>query len=106
MASSAYEYWERVDEVRGDISLSKICSDLGINYHTLRVARSSVRFPKRDISNAIAGYLGVSEAFLMFGDQSQETPSSNTRADAIIERLRTASDLELTMVEKILGIGD
>ena len=104
MPSSAYEYWERVDEVRGAKSLAKICSDLGINYHTLRVARSSVRFPKRDISEAIANYLGVSEAYLMFGDQSSE-PSANTRTDAIMEKLRTASDMELEMVERILGIG-
>ena len=106
MPVSAYEFWQRVDEARGTMTLKELCERSGVKYTRVRNSRSEVRFPKNDDMELLATNLGTTCSWLMFGDQSQETPSSNTRADAIIERLRTASDLELTMVEKILGIGD
>ena len=104
MAGSAYEYWQRVDDLLGEKPLSQMCRDLGVKYHTVLVMRSDVRFPKRDLEAKIAEYLGVPEAVLMYGEPPQDNHTP-TRTDAIIDKLRTASDMELEMVERILGIG-
>ena len=104
MADSAYEFWKRIDELRGTETLKDICDKTGIKYSRVRNNRSDVRYLKSQDMQVFADYLHTTPSYLMFGDQSKETPSPSTRADAIIERLRTASDLELTMVEKILGI--
>ena len=102
MAESAYNYWKRVDELRGNKSIDQIGEEIGLKGQSLRNMRSQVRFPKAEASLKIAKCLSTTVEYLMYGETIESTHP--TRADAIIERLRTASDLELTMVEKILGI--
>ena len=104
MAGSAYEYWQRVDVIRGKISLEKLAEVAGLNAASLRNMKSQNRYPKSEASARIASFLGTTTEYLLFGDPSQE-PNTPTRTDAIIDKLRTASDMELEMVERILGIG-
>ena len=105
MADSAYDFWNRIDELRGTETLKDICEKTGIKYSRVRNNRSDVRFLKSQDMQIFADYLHTTPAYLMFGDPPQDKSSTNTRADAIMEKLRTASDMELEMVERILGIG-
>lgn len=103
MPVSAYEFWQRLDEARDQMTLKELCEKAGVKYTRVRNGRSEVRFPKKDDMELLANAVGKSCSWLMFGDE-ENTVDSDPRVSAIIERVKTANDLELVMVEKILGI--
>lgn len=64
-------FWERVDEIKGDKSLRKICLDNGISYDTVKSARLNNRLLSRDNTMKLAVALQVSFDSLMHGDTSE-----------------------------------
>ena len=66
MALLGYEFWKRVDELRGDTKLSKLANDLNLNYTTIRNQRSENRYPKNEDISKIARYLGTTEGYLSY----------------------------------------
>ena len=75
MAEFAYQFWKRVDEVRGDIPLSKVAEAIGIKDQSIRAMRSQNRFPKSNVIHDLAGFLGTTVEFLMSGDEVNSAPS-------------------------------
>ena len=71
MALLGYEFWKRVDELRGDIKLSKLANDLDLNYTTIRNQRSENRYPKNEDISKIANYLGTTEGYLISGESGE-----------------------------------
>lgn len=106
MAFSAYEFWQRIDALRGDSPLTDLAIGTGIKYQQIRHLRSENRFPKAEELILIANYYDVTvEALTTADNQCSSVLKPSPRVSAIIERINTANDLELAMVEKILGIG-
>ena len=103
MAASAFEFWKRFDDLRDGEDIKAICEKTGIKYSRVRENRSEVRFMKQQDMEILSNYLGTTVEYLMFGDT--ESSDEPPRVRAIMEKLRTASDMELEMVERILGIG-
>lgn len=100
MAFSAYEFWNLVDDRRGDMALSVLAEKSGIKHQQIRHLRSEMRFPKAEEVIAIARVLGVSGDYLM--GETNLMPACGYLD--IVDRLGTASDIELAMVRKILGL--
>lgn len=67
MAEFAFEYWERVDKLRGNKPLSEIAEAMGIKEQSLRNMRSECRYPKLSASRQLATYLGTTVDYLMTG---------------------------------------
>ena len=88
----AIEFWKRVDELRGNISLSDLSEAISVPYSTIRNQRTENRYPKRSEIEAIASFLGVSFDFLDRGfEQINITPEMdyvrrNKRAEWIMHR--------------------
>ena len=88
----AIEFWKRVDELRGNISLSDLSEAISVPYSTIRNQRTENRYPKRSEIEAIASFLGVSPDFLERGyERINITPEMdyvrrNRRAEWIMHR--------------------
>ena len=88
----AIEFWKRVDELRGNISLSDLSEAISVPYSTIRNQRTENRYPKRSEIEAIASFLGVSFDFLDRGfEQINITPEMdyvrrNRRAEWIMHK--------------------
>ena len=88
----AIEFWKRVDELRGNISLSDLSEAISVPYSTIRNQRTENRYPKRSEIEAIASFRGVSFDFLDRGfEQINITPEMdyvrrNKRAEWIMHR--------------------
>lgn len=73
MALFAFDFWKRVDELKGSKTLATIAKDTDINYQTLRNQRSENRYPKKEDIRKIASCLNTSEEFLLTGIQENTT---------------------------------
>ena len=67
MSMLAYDFWDRVDQLKGNIKLTQLAEDAGINYQTLRNQRSENRYPKKEDIGKLATYLSTTEEYLMTG---------------------------------------
>ncbi len=63
----AFQYWKRVDELRGDMSLSEIADIMNIKGQSLRNMRSCNRLPKLEATQKLADYLHTTVDYLMTG---------------------------------------
>lgn len=101
----AYDFWNRVDKLKGDIKLTKIAEDTGINYQTLRNQRSENRFPKNDDITRIAKYLNTTEEYLMTGTQG--SPSIQSTSFDYVEDAMTKdavlADILASLIKQIKG---
>lgn len=106
MAEFAFQFWQRVDELRGRETLAELAAAIGVRDQSIRAMRSQDRYPKIETMNVLASHLGTTVDYLMTGKDSDvpKPPVVDARRKRIIQAVETASDLELTMVEKILGI--
>lgn len=76
------EFWSRVNETLGDVSLRSVCEKNGLVYGTYRNARNSHRLLSLENCRKLADALGVSSDWLLNGSQdeaqtvdlSQESP--------------------------------
>lgn len=66
---SAYSFWQRVDQLRGDKTLKEIAEKFGLNYATIKDMRTKDRYPKLDVLIGLADCLGVSLDYLVTGDE-------------------------------------
>lgn len=101
MNNSAYEFWKRVDQVRTGKAMSEIARVASVSYKNVKDQRSLNRLPKLEDAYKLSKALNVSVEFLLTGvDNHVLSP----RSLAIAKACEKASDLELEMVERILGI--
>lgn len=65
MVDRGYEFWKRVDKIKGNLSLNDIANSAGINYRTMLNQRSQNRIPKKEQLIKIANAFRVSIGFLL-----------------------------------------
>ena len=65
-------FWTRVDELRGNTTLTKMCGDLGMKYTRVRDNRSDSRFPSQEDIIAMAKYLNTSLDYLITGNSNSK----------------------------------
>lgn len=65
MVDRGYEFWKRVDKIKGNLSLNDIANSAGINYRTMLNQRSQNRIPKKEQLIKISNAFGVSIGFLL-----------------------------------------
>lgn len=85
MALSGYEFWKRVDELRGDIKLSQMASDLNLSYTTIRNQRSENRYPNNQTITKIAEFLKTTEGYLISGESGELSKLPENRPIATYE---------------------
>lgn len=73
MADFAYEFWERVDDLKGKgDSLSQLAQVMGVKTQSIKNMRSECRYPKPASIKCLADYLGVSVSYLMTGKEPEK----------------------------------
>lgn len=70
METDVYDFWKRVDELRGHISLKDLSEMTGIKYSRIRDSRSLCRTPGLYDVIKISDALGVSVTYLVTGKDS------------------------------------
>ena len=73
MAELALQFWNRVDDMRGDMSLKELAERAGINYLTMKGMRSSCRYPKENAIMQIAEVLNTTPDILLSGKAKAQT---------------------------------
>lgn len=102
MKISAYEFWNRFDRLRGETEIQDIVSKTDMKYRTLLSMRTNQSIPKAQDLLDLAKALGVSMEYLLTG--KKESDLFPDRIMNIAKACAHASNIELTMVEKILDI--
>lgn len=72
MADFAFEYWERIDELRGNKTLSELSKVMGIKEQSLRNMKSENRYPKLEATQRLASFLGTTVEYLMTGKEPEK----------------------------------
>ena len=113
MAEFAFEFWKRVDKLRGPITITKMCDDLNIKYTRIRDNRSENRYPSKTDMIAIAKYLNTSIDYLMTGRGAARGEESdvagylegNAEAKAIVKAMMENPGLteHLAAILKMMG---
>lgn len=101
MNETAYQFWKRVDE-KNPYSLIDLCRKAGIEYNRLKRNRSDCRLPSLEDAFALASSMSSGVEYLLTGREQADCFSP--RIMTIARACEEASDLELEMVERILGI--
>lgn len=70
MKNTAYEFWKRVDDLRGKMTISEIGAKTGVKEQRIKHLRSEVRYPKLEDCILIAEVLRASIDYLVFGAES------------------------------------
>ena len=74
---TAYQFWQRVDVLRGDKTLKEIAEDFHLNYATIKDMRTKDRYPKLEVCAGLARSLGTSLDYLITGDEARlSTPEA------------------------------
>ena len=105
--NDSYLFWKRFDDSKPyGVTLKDICSEVGLVYQRIADQRSDCRLPKLDDAFLLSSRIGVSLEYLLTGCActSSRQEKLSPRSLAIALACERASDLELTMVEKILDI--
>lgn len=66
----SYEFWLRVDEKKGNLTVTQICKDLNLKYNRIRDNRSENRLPNIDDLIRIADYLHTDVNYLLTSRES------------------------------------
>lgn len=72
MAEFAFQFWQRVDVLRGNMTLGDMAEKTGIKYSLLRNLRTDNRYPKTEDSSKIAKCLNTSVDYLIYGNNVQD----------------------------------
>lgn len=70
MNNTAYEFWKRVDDLRGKLTISEIGERTGVKEQRIKHLRSEVRYPKVEDCILIARILNCSLDYLVFGTEA------------------------------------
>ena len=73
---SAYQFWRRVDLLRGDTTLKELAERHGLTYNTIKDMRSKDRHPSLEICIELAHDLGCTLDFLLEGRAAISTPEA------------------------------
>lgn len=65
---SEFEFWKRIDEMRGNTTLNELAEVMDLKEQSLRAMRSQCRYPKRPAIEALARYLNTTADYLMTGN--------------------------------------
>ncbi len=68
----AFYFWERVDDLRGEKTLSELASVMGLKEQSLRAMRSKLRCPKADALSRLSEYLNTTVEYLVHGTVTQD----------------------------------
>ncbi len=92
MADFAYEFWERVDDLKGKgDSLSQLAQVMGVKTQSIKNMRSECRYPKPASIKCLADYLGVSVSYLISGKESstqKEEDNNNKNYQELCKRVK------------------
>lgn len=94
-------FWNRIEAVKGDKSLRKICIEHGISYDTVKSAKLNNRLLSRDNTLRFAEALGVSVAYLM---GTEEPVKVNEDCDPSLCELISLCKDNPGMAEKLLSM--
>lgn len=72
MAEFAFQFWERVDYLRGSMTLAEMAQKTGIKHSLLRNLRTDNRYPKTEDSSKIAKCLNTTIDYLIYGISIQD----------------------------------
>ena len=107
------ELWDRVDELRGNMSIRELAEKSGLNEGSLQTTRSLGSQPKLGMLYPISKVLGTTIEYLYTGQKPEiefeDYPifrkiSSSETLIRIAERLTEATAVEIEMVCRILNI--
>ncbi len=93
------KYWERVDMLKGGISLSEICAQAKLNYNRVKHNRSDMRLMNTEDTLALAEVLHTTVEYLLTGTEKTAYPP---RIKAIADHLCTIPDQALDTVEAMV----
>lgn len=106
MALFAYDFWNRVDQLKGNIKLSQVAEETGIKYQTLRNQRSENRYPKKEDITKLAIYLKTTEEYLMTGATPAASPPTSTSTDyveGVMQQDPVVADILASLIRRIKG---
>ncbi len=67
MDNEVYNFWGRVDDLRGEKTLGELAAGMGLKEQSLRAMRSQMRYPKADALSRLADSLGTTTEYLVHG---------------------------------------
>lgn len=111
MNDKVYDFWKRVDGLRGQISLKELAEMTGIRYTRIRDSRSLCRAPSIYDAIKISETLGVSITYLATGkDSPMLTPEmifvrDNKAARLLIRKMMDNSTL-LEALSTVVTLSD
>lgn len=96
-------FGDRLNSLRMErkISQAELAKALKVSKGTIGNYEASIRFPKREMLEAIADYFNVSMDYLMGYDNS--IPEYDLEERLIIKHYREASERDKTIIKQILG---
>ncbi len=106
MAEFAFDYWKRVDELRGTKTLSDIAEAMGIKEQSLRNMRSDCRYPKLSASQQLAAYLNTNVDYLISGKIESASPPTSTSTDyveGVMQQDPVVADILASLIRRIKG---
>lgn len=112
MATYSRELWDRVDELRGEMTVKELAAKSGINERTLESTKSLGTLPKVQMLYPLARTLGTTMEYLYAGIEESEYSdnpvfrkiSSSQLLFDITSRLANATPEEVEMVRRMLEI--
>ena len=98
-----YHFWKQIDEINPYGTAAELSKQMGINYYAMKQWRADSRIPKAETLLLLSHALNRSIEFLLTGtNQSCYSERVERIADAC---QRKASEEDLFVIEKILGLG-
>lgn len=112
MATYSRELWDRVDELRGEMTVKELAAKSGINERTLESTKSLGTLPKVQMLYPLARTLGTTMEYLYAGIEESEYSdnpvfrkiSSSQLLFDITSCLANATPEEVEMVRRMLEI--
>lgn len=112
MATYSRELWNRVDKLRGEMTVKELAAKSGVNERTLESTKSLGTLPKLQMLYPLAQTLGTTMEYLYAGIEENEYSdnptfrkiASNQLLFDITSRLANATSGEVDMVRRMLEI--
>ena len=107
------EFWERVDELRGNMSIRDLAEKAGVSEPSLQTIRVMKTLPKIPITYAISLALGTTIEYLYTGvaDEKIEDDvplfkkiASDQNIVDICQRLVECDKMDIEIVRRVLGL--
>lgn len=83
----AFQFWDRVDKLRGNKTLAELALVMDIKEQSLRAMRSQCRYPKGPAIQALASFLDSTPEYLVSGTESDS--SRSTKQDNVLDFVKS-----------------